>query len=85
MKKNAFSLVELVVGITISMILMVWVGIFVGGWISNLTLQEKVLNNISDFNSFSKQLYSWFSRVDTSVPAILTNSWVILKQKKRLW
>ena len=37
----AFTLIELVVWITISMLLMVSVGIFVSSWMSNITLQKK--------------------------------------------
>lgn len=83
MKKLAFTLVELIVWITISMILMLWVGIFVGGWISNLTLQQKVLDNTSDFRFFSEELYNTFFRIDTYYTSpIFTNSWILLKQNK---
>lgn len=82
MKKQAFTLVELIVGITISMILMVWVGIFVGGGISNLTQQEKIIDNSSKFKDFENNLTSLFSRIDTSSWFIQTSSWFIAKQYK---
>lgn len=82
MKKQAFSLVELIVGITISMILMMGIGVFVGGWISNLTLQEKVLDNNEDFWNFSRELQNVFSRLDTSISPISTSSWYIFRQYK---
>ncbi|MDD3646107.1 MAG: prepilin-type N-terminal cleavage/methylation domain-containing protein [Candidatus Gracilibacteria bacterium] len=82
MKKSAFTLVELIVGITISMILMTGIGVFVGGGISNLTQQEKLLDNNEAFGNFSYELQNTFSRIDTSIDPLDTTSGKILKTYK---
>lgn len=77
-----FTLVELVVGITISMLLMVSVGIFVSTWMSNITLQTKILDdnekNSYDFLYLSKTLnYSKWQ-----ISSIWTATWLLLRQNK---
>jgi len=76
----AFSLVELIVAMTISMIIMLSVWVFVSGGISNLTLQTKILDNSSNFRDFDSDLASVFSRIDTSFSGyIISNSGVLVK------
>ena len=83
MNKKWFSLVELIVGITISIVLMVWVWVLISGWINNVVLQEKVLWNQEDFRDFSKDLLSLFSRIDSGSwkfePKWLTSTQVLVK------
>ena len=82
MKTNAFTLVEMIVWITVSMILMVSVGIFISGWIKSITIQEKLIESSSDFRGFSVSMNNMFSRINIKSWAILTNSGVILRQYK---
>ncbi len=82
-KYKAFSLVELIVWITISMILMAWVWVFVSWWINNIVLQDKVIKNTADFRDFSKEMLWLFSRIDTRLePKIITSTSALLKVDK---
>lgn len=86
---KAFSLVELIVWITISMILMAWVWVFVSWWINNIVLQDKIIKNTSDFRDFSKDSLWIFSRMDTRLePKVITSTSAIIKTNKyfdNLW
>ncbi len=74
-QKQAFTLVELIVGVMISMILMVGIGVLVSGGINNLVLQEKVMKNTSHFIDFSKDLNELFFRIDTNFKPKDTITW----------
>ena len=80
MKKLWFTLVELIVGITISMLLMVSVGIFVSTWMSNITLQKKVLDDnkktSSDILYLQKNVLNSKKYISTSL------TWILLRQNK---
>lgn len=73
MKKiiKAFTLIELIVWITISVLLMVSVGIFVSSWMQNIFNQQKSLENTDNFADF------WFA-LNTSFDLI--NSWSFIPQ-----
>ena len=75
-----FTLVELIVWITISMLLMMSVGIFVSTWMKNITLQSKVIDEnkkiSSDFLYISKILWNSEKYITT------TATWILLKQNK---
>jgi hypothetical protein len=80
MDKKAFSLVELLVWIMISMILMVWVWVLVSGWINNIVTQDKILENTADFREFSKNNLDLFSRINTRLePKILSSTTALVK------
>ena len=79
MKTKAFTLVEILVWISISMILMISVWLLVSGGIKNITSQEKVLDNISDFTITETKLNNIFSNINNNFKPIKTNSWIILK------
>ena len=79
MNKKAFSLVELIVWITISIILMVSVWVLISGWIANITRQEKVIKESSNYREFLKNAFSVFSSVSKKFDPIITSSWVLLK------
>jgi len=79
-KINAFSLVELIVWITISMLLMVSIGVFVSSWIKNIFLQQKSLEFASNINDFSNTLYETFSNIQNSWSINTTSSWIIFKR-----
>ena len=89
MNNKAFSLVELIVWIVISMILMTWVWILVSWWINNIVSQDKIIQNTWDFREFSKDSLGLFSRIDTSLePVALTSTTALLKVNKdydNLW
>jgi len=80
-KIKAFSLVELIVWITISMLLMVSIWVFVNSWMKNIFLQQKSLEFASNINDFSNTLYETFSNIHNSWSIHLTSSWIIFKSK----
>jgi len=77
MKKSAFTLVEMIVGITISILLMTSIWVFVSSGMSNITLQKKVLDDNKQVSSDFLQLHAliWNSTSEISTSA----SWVLLK------
>ena len=51
-QEKAFTLVELLVGITISMLLMMSVGVFVSSGMAHMRLQAEILNTSTDIMSW---------------------------------
>lgn len=79
---KAFTMVELIVGITISMLLMMSVSIFVGNWIKNITNQKVSIENNSKIKEFTKSLYDNINSVDKSFWVTNFSSWVLFKVNK---
>lgn len=79
--KRAFSLIELIVWITISMILMVSIWVFVSSWMQNIFLQQKSLTNASDLNDFASDIYETLWSIENSGSLHFTSSGVIFKRK----
>ncbi|MDD3144900.1 MAG: prepilin-type N-terminal cleavage/methylation domain-containing protein [Candidatus Gracilibacteria bacterium] len=79
--KRAFSLIELIVGITISMILMVSIGVFVSSGMQNIFLQQKSLTNASDLNDFASDIYETLGSIENSGSLSFTSSGVIFKRQ----
>jgi len=80
MNNKAFSLVELIVWITISMILMVSVWVFVSGGMQNIFGWQKILENTNDFINFSNNLNKNLVLIQTwSFPPTNTSSGIIFK------
>ena len=85
-KTSAFTLVELVVGITISLLLMTSVWIFVSSGMQNILNQQKVLKNTGDFSVFVRNLYSHFEPASTpDFNPQITSSWVIFRRWLYFW
>ncbi len=81
-KIKAFSLIELIVWITISMMLMVSIWVFVSSWMKNIFLQQKNQELSSNLNEFTTDIYETFSNIQNSWSLHLTNSWVIFKRNR---
>ena len=81
-KKRAFTLVELIVGITISILLMVSVGVFVSTWMSNITLQKKVLDDNKKLSSDILYLQKNILNSKKFISNIWSNTWILLRQNK---
>ncbi len=79
---KAFTLVELIVWITMSMLLMLAVSIFVGNWIKNITNQKTSLENDTKVKDFTKVVYENLSSLDKYFWVINVNSWVLFKVNK---
>ena len=83
---KAFSLIELIVWISISMLLMVSVWIFISNWMQNILSQTKVLENTDNFTDFSNELHSSFNLIQTwSFTPELTSSWILFKRQASFW
>ena len=86
MNNKAFTLIELVVWITISMLLMVSVGIFVSSGMQNIFNGQKVLENTDDFTTFSNNLLTSFNLIQSwTTSPISTGSWIIIKKWTDFW
>nr|MDD3720406.1 hypothetical protein [Candidatus Gracilibacteria bacterium] len=78
----AFSFIELIVGITISMILMLSVSLFVQDGIKNITNQKSSLQNDVKIKEFTKNIYETLSFANKSFKITNLNSGVLLKIDK---
>jgi hypothetical protein len=86
MNKKAFTLIELVVWITISMILMVSVGIFVNNWMANIITQQKVIENTTNLTEFTSNIHTAINLMSSwTFQPQETSSWIIFKRGKNLW
>ncbi len=81
----AFSLIELIVWITISMLLMVGVGIFISSGMKNIFAWQKVLENTDEFTDFSNNLNISINTIQSwSIAPVITSSWIIFKRWNNL-
>ncbi len=78
---KAFTLVELIVGITISMFLMLSVSIFVTDWMKNITNQKVSLESDLEIKEFTKDLYENLDAINKDY-AKGTDSGVLFKVNK---
>ena len=86
MKHKAFTLIELVVWITVSMLLMVSVWIFVNNWMANILTQQKVIENTTNLTDFTSQIHSSINLIESwSIFPTKTLSWVLFKRNKEYW
>lgn len=86
MNLKAFTLIELVVWITISMMLMVSVGIFVNNWMANIIIQQKVIENTGNLTDFTSDIHTSINLMNSwTLSPIKTLSWILFKREKDLW
>ena len=86
MNKKAFTLIELIVWITISMMLMISVGIFVNNWMANILTQQKVIKNTTEFTDYISSLDTAINLMSSwSFTPQKTASWIIFKRDQNLW
>lgn len=79
---KAFSLVELIVWITISMILMVSIWIFISSWMQNIYLQKKSIENSYYLNDFASDLYGSFWSLSNTWQISIIWDWIIFKRNQ---
>ena len=85
MNYKAFSLIELIVWITISMMLMVSVGVFISSWMQNILIQQKVLENTDNFTNFATNLHTSFNLIQSWSIIEKTSSWILFKRWQNFW
>ena len=81
--KNGVTLVELIVWISITMLLMISIGIFVSSWLSNIFIQDKSLWNMFSINDFSNEIRKTTENLEKEV-SIISSEKVIFKRKRNL-
>ena len=81
--KNGVTLVELIVWISITMLLMISIGIFVSSWLSNIFIQDKSLWNMFSINDFSNEIRKTTENLEKKV-SIISSEKVIFKRKRNL-
>ena len=84
MKKvaSAFTLIELIVWITLSLILMTSVSLFVSSGMQNILTQQKVIEESSDFIDNTSHFQNIIQLLDPDYRATVTASWIIFKINK---
>lgn len=81
-KIKGFSLIELIVWITISLLLMVSVWVFVTSWMQNIFIQQKSMQNVSNLNDFVSLLYDYFGHISPDKNILFWDNKLIFKSKK---
>ena len=88
MKNNsAFTLVELIVWVTISMLLMVSVWLILSSWIQNILKQEKVISSNENFSAGFQNIYKNFDSVEDNY-IFSSNSGTLFQSKnyfQKIW
>lgn len=82
-KNTWFSLVELIVWITISMLLMISVWVFVTTGTKNITLQQKILSESQDSNDILENINKKFFNSEKLI--FNNSSWILLKHLAEFW
>lgn len=78
--KNAFTLIELVVWVTISMLLMTSVWILVSSGMQNILKQQNILSQNSELTETITDFYNGFNNISTKDWYVFSShSWVIFK------
>lgn len=81
MTNKAFSLIELIIWITISMLLMTSIWVFVSSGMKNIFNWQRVLENTNSFSIFSDKLINNLNLIQSwSLNFINTWSWMLLKR-----
>jgi len=80
MNKNAFTLVEMIVGITISILLMTSIWVFVSSGMNNITLQKKVLDDNKEFSHDMLYLQKKIGSAIQYISNIWSYTGILLKQ-----
>lgn len=83
--KYAFTLVELVVGITISMVLMVSLWVFITSGMKNITLQQTFLQTTNSSLEYQKTVEEIFSREWLKAQILTSQSGVLLQSDFTSW
>lgn len=78
--KLGFTLVEMIISITISMLVMGAIWVIVSWWIKWVLTQEATLTNSDNFYSFYNELQWVFSNTNIDFKNVKTSSWLIIKQ-----
>lgn len=85
MKKNNFwfTLIEILVWTTISIILMIWVWVFVTSWMKNITIQKWILNAKDEYVWFFNELNDIFSNNFDIIKS--SSGGIVVKTRYNLW
>lgn len=82
-KLRAFTFVELIIGMWLSVMLMLVVSLFVSDGISNVFKQKNNLDNLSELNNLNINFIKNFEKIDSSV--FVNSTWALLKLNWWAW
>lgn len=87
-----FTLVELLVGVTISILIMMWVGVFITSGIGNLTYQQQQVEKKVAGTEFIESLQERFSLAPNDIEPVFYESWspvskkwVLMRVSQKFW
>lgn len=81
-KIKAFSLIEIIVWITISVLLMVSIWVFVTSWMQNIFSQQKVMDESSKNNDFFSLLYEVINNIEDKNQLFYGEDFIVFKWKR---
>lgn len=80
--KNAFTLVELIVSISLAVVLMTSISMFVTDWVKNITLQKNIVDNNLDFNNFKSSFYNNLNSLNNYYTWFVNSTWALFKANR---
>ncbi len=81
-KKNAFTLVELLVSVSLAIVLMTSISLFVTDWVKNITQQKNIVDNNSEFFSFEAAFFEAFNSTNKYLMGFINPNWALFKIDK---
>lgn len=83
-KKWGFTLAEIVVSVSVSLILMLWVGTFITSWLKNITSQKKILDSTSQISWLYEDI-QWVFSGDVKLFTWALNWDILVKNSYIYW
>lgn len=80
--KSAFTLVELLVSISLTIILMLSITMFVTDWVKNIVTQEAIVSNNSDFTDFKYTFLDNLSSTNKYLTWFTNSTWALFRADK---
>lgn len=80
-----FTLIETIISISISLILMIWVSLFIVNWMEKITIQKNILVNLGISDNYFSNINDRFLSKKLTFKDLWTNSWILLKSSNIFW
>ncbi len=80
--ESAFTLVELLVSISLAIVLMTSISMFVTDWVKNITLQKNIVDNNADFNDFKSVFSDNLNSVFKYSTWFTNSTWALFKANR---
>lgn len=79
---SAFTLVELLVSISLAIVLMTSISLFVTDWVKNITLQKNIVDNNWDFNDFKSVFSDNLNSLNKYATWFTNSTWALFKANR---